>query len=151
MQKGFLNTKANILKINFTKDGNFKEFNNSVKQYLLKKKYNDLTLIIDYIYPIVRLENDFYEVKDHINLSGFNPLKGPCFIALNDIYKSKTGIIVAGLKEGIYPNNIEKKKLLKLKVKAYCYSLVPTVIFAVSLGVKIKAFGVLQQANQFLP
>ena len=99
--------------------------------------------IIDYIYPITNLTKKQYEIKDHINLSGFNPLKGPKFIPMNNIYLSKTGIIVCGLKEGTVPNEHEIKIMKKAGIQAYCYNLIPKVIHAASLGIKVKAYGVL--------
>jgi len=50
--------------------------------------------ISDDIYPLTNLTKDKYEIKDHINLSGFNPLKGPKFVSMTNLYKSRNGIIV---------------------------------------------------------
>lgn len=123
----------------------FKTFSPKVKNYLKKNKASSLIEIIDYIYPINKtLPRKELGIKDHINLSGENPLKGPVFISLTNVYKSRKGIIIAGLKQGIHPNNQEKKILRKINVKAYCYNLVPTVIFAASLGLKIKAVGIVK-------
>ena len=107
-------------------------------------KKNNFVEIKAYIYPLTKLSKKQYDIVNHINLSGFNPLKGPNFISLTDIYKSKKGILVAGLKEGVHPNNHEKKILLKAGAKAYCYNLVPAVILAASRGLKIKAIGVVK-------
>jgi len=101
--------------------------------------------IIDYIYPITNLLQKKYEIKDHINLSGFNPLKGPKFVSMTNLYKSRNGIIVACLKKGVHPNNKEKIILLKAGVKAYCYNLSSKAIQAASKGLKIKAFGILKK------
>jgi len=109
------------------------------KSFVKQKSFIEIT---DYIYPLTKLSKNKYDISDHINLSGSNPLKGPSFISLTDVYKSKKGIIVAGLKEGIHPNNYEKKILLKAGVKAYCYKLVPAVILAASRGLKVRAIGV---------
>lgn len=145
MEKSILKKEV---KIDFTKSGNFKSFNKKVKQYILKNKTKRTIQITDYIYPFKGFTENMLEIKDHINLSGFNPLVGPRFISLTNIYNSKSGIIVVGLREGTYPNNKEKKILLSANAQAYCYNLVPTVIFATSLGLKIKAFGVVQPINQ---
>ncbi len=135
MEKGIL--------IDFTKKGNFKVFNNSVKNFIKKNKNKKILKIIDYIYPIANLKYNKYEISDHINLSGENPLQGPCFISLTNIYvsNSKNPLIVAGLKRENHPNKKEKEILLKNKVKAYCHNLIPTTIFAASYGLKIKAIG----------
>lgn len=135
--------------INFTKDGNFKEFNSLVKEYLTKQKTQKFVHIFDYIYPLTKLTKstyakNTYEITNHVNLSGYNPLKGPSFISLTNIYTSKDGITVLGLKEGTHPNNKEKKQLLKAGIKAYCYNLVPTVIFAASLGLQVKSTGIVK-------
>ena len=111
-------------------------------------KKNNFLKIVDYVYPLTKLSKRKYEISDHINLSGQNPLKGPQFIALTNIYNSKNGIVVAGLKEGVEPNSHEKKILLKASVKAYCYKLIPAVILAASRGLKIKAIGIVKQRNR---
>ena len=73
---------------------------------------------------------------------------GPCFISLANIYelkkskKSARGIIVSWLKEGTCPNVHEKKILLKANIQCYCYNLVPTAIYAASIGLKIKGIGI---------
>lgn len=128
--------------INFTKDGNFKRFNNQVKKYLLKNKKKKIVQIIDYVYPLKSLTRTSYEIADHINLSTYNPLIGPKFISLTNVYHSKDGIIVCGLIDGVHPSTLERKILEAARVKAYCYNLVPTVIYAASLGYKVKGFGV---------
>ncbi|GEM_PF-3325352 len=129
--------------INFTNTGNFTGFNNSVIKHLLENKEQQTIEIIDYIYPITKLSKSSYQIKDHINLSGVNPLKGPEFISLTNIYKSRNGIVVCGLKEGIHLNSHEKNVLSKANINAYCYNLIPTAIFATFLGLKIKATGVI--------
>ncbi len=108
------------------------------------KKNSKVIKIIDYIYPLTKLKNKTYQIINHINLSGSNPLNGPNFVSLTNIYKSKKGIIVAGLKEGVEPNLHEKKILLKAGVKAYCYNLVPDVILAASRGLKVRAIGIVK-------
>lgn len=114
------------------------------------KKKQNIAEITDHIYPLAKLNQKKYEIKDHVNLSGYNPLKGPLFISLTNIYTSKNGIIVCGLKKGVQPNNKEKKILLKAGIKAYCYNLVPKAILAARAGFKIKAFGVVHKENQSL-
>ena len=104
--------------------------------------------ITAHIYPLTNLPGKKYDISDHINLSGHNPLKGPNFISLTNIYKkSKNGIIVACLEDGIEPNSHEKKILLKAGVKAYCYNLAPAVILAASKGFKVKAIGIVKNMS----
>ena len=131
--------------INFTRGGNFKEFNNLVKNYLVKHKSSKVINIIDYIYPLTELKHNSYEITNHINLSGYNPLIGPQFISLTNIYVSSNGIVAVGLKDNLHPNSKEKQILLKNGVKAYCYNLIPTVIFAASLGLKVRATGIVKE------
>lgn len=108
----------------------------------MKTNKKKIVKITDYIYPLTKLSQKKYEIKDHINLSGDNPLKGPNFISLTNIYSSKKGIIICGLKEGTHPNKKEKKILLKAGVKAYCYNLVPKAICAAKFGLRVKAIGI---------
>ena len=107
-------------------------------------KKNNFIEITDYIYPLTKLSDKKYEIINHINLSGKNPLKGPRFVSLSNVYSSKKGIIVVGLKKGIKPNLHEKKILLKASVKAYCYNLIPDVILAASKGLTVKAVGIVK-------
>lgn len=134
--------KKDEIVFDFTEKGKFRKFNASVVNHL--KKVNKDILIIDYIYPLKNLNKKTYEISDHVNLSGFNPLKGAEFIPLSNIYISKKGIVVAGVKEGTHPNDLEKKVLLKCNVQAYCYNIVPTAIYATYLGLKIKAVGIIR-------
>lgn len=113
---------------------------------LKSRKKNHITVSAT-IYPLTRLKNKTYQIINHINLSGSNPLKGPNFISLTDVYKSKKGITVAGLKEGVRPNSHEKKVLLKAGAKAYCYNLIPAVILAASRRLKVNAIGICKSSN----
>lgn len=135
-----ISNNKNKLVIDFTEKGNFLEFNNSVKKFLLRNKKKKSVEIIDYIYPITKLSKTKYKIKDHVNLSGINPISGPNFISLTNAYKSKDGIIVCqAITE---PTKKEKNILLKANIKAYCFNLVPTFIFAKYLGLTINVFGV---------
>ena len=133
-----------MLEFNFTNKKQKKSFG-LIKTLLIKCKKDKAIKVIDYIYPLTKPTKNSYEIKDHINLSGSNPLCEPDFVPLTNIYESKNGIIVVGLKNGVTPNNKEKKILLKAGVKAYCYNLIPTAIIAASLGLKIKAVGIVKR------
>lgn len=134
----------NSIEVNYTKK--YARFNESVKSHIIKsrKKESSVIEIIDYIYPIKKLNNKSYNITNHINLSGLNPLKGPNFISLTDLYTSKIGIVIVGLKHGVHLNDKEKKILLKVGADAYCYNLVPTSIFTASLGLKVKGIGIVK-------
>lgn len=135
MEKSFI--------IDFT-NKSFTEYNQKVINKLLKVKSKSQIHIIDYIYPLKKLKLKIYQIKDHINLSGYNPLIGPSFISLTNIYNCKNGIVVVALPKNIEPNKREKKVLLKSGVDAICYNLVPTAILAAALNLKIKASGILK-------
>ena len=135
MEKGFI--------IDFTSK-TFKKYDRNVIKYLLKLKPKTLVKFIDYIYPLKKLKPGLYPVKDHINLSGFNPLTGPSFISLTNIYRRTKGITVVGLPQDVEPNEKEKKKLINAGVNAICYNIVPAVILGAALNLKITAFGVIK-------
>jgi hypothetical protein len=138
--------KDSIL-IDFTTNGNFECFNLSVQSFLEKNKNKKKITIIDYIYPLGKsLKSSLIEIKDHVNLTGKNPLKGALFIPLSNIYNSKNGIVVAGLENGTVPNDHEIKVLQDCDIKAYCYNLVPTVILSAFLKLNISAYGVLKNS-----
>ena len=82
-----------------------------------------------------------YVVRDHLNLTGTNPLVGPNdplgerFPSVNDIYVTDvlSGLpigIAAGLQPGIVPSPDELKLIRSLGGDFYCYHLVPTMIVA---------------------
>ena len=80
-------------------------------------------------------------VRDHLNLTGDNPLVGPNdpmgerFPSVNDIYVTDLlpelprGVAV-GLKPGAHPSTSEWKLVRDLGGEFYCYNLVPAMIVA---------------------
>lgn len=102
--------------------------------------------IKDKLYPLTKLSKGSYEIIDHVNLTGLNPVKGPHFFQVNNAYLKSFGkskkIIVAGLKPGVKPTNKEKETLIKAGVQAYCYNLIPKTLHAASQGRKVKAIGI---------
>ena len=143
MRKNITRKKSKPPTVDFTKD--FKCFDSKVTNYLLKNKTRRIIQVIDFIFPLIKTNKNFYKIKDHINLSGCTPLNGAIFVSLSTIYSSKNGIVVCGLKNGTRPSNKEKKILLKAGIYAYCYNLIETAIYAASLGLEIKAFGIVQK------
>lgn len=108
------------------------------KEISLKKK----------IYPLIKLTKKEYQITDHVNLSGENPLKGPKFISLTNLYvknKKLPGLKVAILKEGVIPTKKEKTKLVKVGIKGYCYDLAEDIIYAAFLGLKVNAKGIVRK------
>lgn len=97
-------------------------------------------------------------VKDHLNLTGNNPLVGanneigPRFPVINDVYQwqaldvsslspldklsKKVG---AGLKPGVVPSDEEIALINSLGADFYCYNLVPATIVAAHAGKKVCA------------
>ena len=109
-----------------------------------KSIINKKTLLIkETIIPLTKLTKGSYEIIDHVNLTGLNPIKVPHFFQTNNIYlvSGTKRVAVAGLKPGVKPTKKESKTLIKAGIQAYCYNLVPKVLLAASKGKKIKAIG----------
>jgi hypothetical protein len=111
---------------------------------------NKLVIMIDNCFGLDRSVP--YVVKDHLNLTGTNPLIGPnnsCgprFPVVNNIYLTDfpkgplselTQGIAAGLKYGTVPTLEELDLLKSLGADFYCYHLVPSMIVAAHSGWKV--------------
>lgn len=80
-------------------------------------------------------------VRDHLNLSGNNPLVGPNhplgerFTIVQGIYadgglKGFESGIAAGLKEGVHPQGEDISLLRRFGADFYCYNIVPSMLIA---------------------
>lgn len=87
-------------------------------------------------------------VRDHLNLTGSNPLIGPnhpCgerFTKVNDVYITDATptlkpIVAAGLKAKVVPSGDEEKLLKSIGADCWCYNLVPTVLVAAHASFKV--------------
>ncbi len=87
-------------------------------------------------------------VRDHLNLTGGNPLVGPndsCgerFPSVNDIYvtdlvRSLPTGVAAGLKPGVVPSDKELEFIREMGADFCCYNLVPTMIVAAHAGWRV--------------
>jgi purine-nucleoside phosphorylase len=88
-------------------------------------------------------------VRDHLNLTGSNPLVGPnnpCgdrFPVVQGVYVSEladlSSGIAAGLKKGVVPNSDEIAFLRNIGADFCCYNIVPAMLAAAHAGWKVLA------------
>lgn len=124
----------------------FERFDSKVMDLIRKQNENKFGIIFDtanscnsavpHVVPSV--------VKDHINLSGDNPLIGPNFPGgerfppVQDIYvfdcaekiSEAKAVIIAGLKQGKNLSEQDAEFINSLGADLYCYNTVPTMITA---------------------
>lgn len=116
----------------------------------------DLFVIVDTGYSSTMSEP--FLVKDHLNLTGNNPLVGENneigqrFPVINDVYlwkkcgdpalKTLENLdqkVGAGLKPGVVPSDEEIALINSLGADFYCYNLIPATIVAAHAGKKVCA------------
>ncbi len=144
-------TKINLkqaLRIDFTgKLGGFKQFRSfgpDIVSLIRTPSEAQTLIVIDYGYGIKAP----HLVRDHLNLTGTNPLIGPndpCgerFPSVNDIYVVDDSVacgIAAGLKPGIKPSGDDVALMESLGADFYCFNLVPTMIVAAHSRYRVLA------------
>jgi hypothetical protein len=127
-----------------------KQFDESVTGTLREPRDSRLAIILDTAYGLE--DKSPVVVRDHINLSGFNPLIGPNnnigerFPVVNDIYciddadkLSLKKVVAAGVKSGRAVDASDLDFLRTLGAHCYCFNLVPTMLIAAHAGWKILA------------
>lgn len=150
-----VSSKSDLLTLDFTgKISNLEQaspFDQTLVDEIREKSKNGVStfLVIDTGYagqfekPII--------VKDHINLTGTNPLVGPNdeigerFPVVNDIYLSanqiserlgtnsnsdcfEDSLVAAGIKPGVVPTDKEIALFNSLGADFYCYNLIPAAL-----------------------
>jgi len=106
-----------------------------------------LLVVIDHVHG-VNSAADTFLVRDHLNLTGTNPLIGPnhpCgerFTKVSDVYVTdlKTNLpslVAAGLKPSVVPSLQEINVLKEIGADGWCYRLVPAVLVAAHTGFKV--------------
>lgn len=140
-------------KIDFTGTANggfekFTAYNDDIKKLLRSGKTSKVCVIIDRGYGFK--EKAPYVVRDHLNLTGYNPLVGPndpCgerFPAVNSTYitdgdfvNNGRSAVIAGLREGVVPTPDDVSFLESIGAEGYSYNLVPAMIIAAHAGWKV--------------
>lgn len=148
----------NTLRIDFTGTASGFEFHEGFSEQLIvrlrslasNEAFNKVIIMIDNGFTLDHLVPHL--VKDHLNLTGTNPLvgpnhpRGPRFPVVNDIYitefpsstlsRSPQGI-AAGLTRNNVPSPDELNLLKSLGADFYCYNIVPSMIVAAHAGFKV--------------
>src|SRR5277367_3583649 len=108
----------------------FQSYGDQVVSFIRNSRGPKILLVIDRGFAFGKAVP--HVVRDHLNLTGFNPLVGPndsCgerFPAVNDIYLTDLlpGVplaVAAGLKPGTVPSDDELALIRSLGADVYCY------------------------------
>jgi hypothetical protein len=115
-----------------------------------------LLVVLDRVHGVDNASVAFL-VRDHLNLTGSNPLIGPnhpCghrFTKVDDVYvtdltTSLTSVTAAGLKPDVVPSSKEAEMLKSIGADGWCYNLVPSALVAAHAGFKVVGI-LLSEAN----
>jgi purine nucleoside phosphorylase len=129
---------------------NFAEYGEEVKKLLRNSSGHKVCVIVDRGFAFK--DEAPYVVRDHLNLTGHNPLVGPndpCgerFPAVNNTYVAGSGDlsgagvkegVVAGLREGVVPSADDVSFIHSMGADCCSYNLVPAMIVAAHSGWKV--------------
>lgn len=136
-----------------SKTFSFERFDSKVMDLIRKQEQNKFGIIFDTAFSCDAHSPNVVPslIKDHINLSGENPLIGPNFPGgerfppVQDIYvfdcaekiTQTKPVIVAGLKQGKKIDNQDAQFIGSLGAEYYCYNTVPTMITAAHVKWKL--------------
>lgn len=136
--------------IDFTREAEgflqLKSFGDRVISFVREGKGSQVLVVVDRGYMMRNATP--HVVRDHLNLTGTNPLVGPndpCgerFPSVNGVYVTDLCPqlprgVAAGLKPGVFPTREEMDFLSSLGADFCCYNLVPTMIVAAHAGFKV--------------
>ena len=124
----------------------FSTFGTDVISLIRSSSGTKVLVVIDRGYELPNVAP--YVVRDHLNLTGNNPLVGindPCgerFPSVNNVYITDacphlSSGVAAGLKLGVVPTSEEMSFMRSLGADFYCYNLVPTMIVAAHAGWRV--------------